>query len=437
MKYELRLSGLLPTQRRFLMSAGRYPAYIGGYGCGKTYVNCLKGILLALENAPLPGMIVAPTYGSLRDYTLIMLKHHLGQAFGEPIPFDYHRTDKVMTLFSSRGQRRQEGLPEIWLRSGDDPDSLRGPTLAWAGVDEVAQQKREIWGMLLSRVRHPEARRPQVFATGTPDEHWVAELWEEDPAEGYELFRASTLENVYMDDDYIQGLRSSHSEDEQARIIEGRFVRGGTGRAYKPFDRATHVAEESPFEPGADVCRHLPLCLACDFNVDPCVWLLLQSAGGVIYVLDEIVGRDTNTPEMIDRLRGMKRYWNHRPLHVYGDPSGKARVTAASMSDYVLMRRAGLASQRIARKAPPVKDRVMAVNARLRSGDGKVRLFVHPRCKALIKDMEWVRWREGRSEIDKSNGELTHASDALGYFIHYEYPLRRPAAGAVRVADVA
>jgi hypothetical protein len=42
----------------------------------------------------------------------------------------------------------------------------------------------------------------------------------------------------------------------------------------------------------------------------------------------------------------------------------------------------------------------------------------------LRKDLETVEWREGGAAIDKSGKERTHASDALGYFIEYEFPLR-------------
>ena len=46
-------------------------------------------------------------------------------------------------------------------------------------------------------------------------------------------------------------------------------------------------------------------------------------------------------------------------------------------------------------------------------------LFVDPRCKGLIKDLEQVTWREdstgaAASELSKSDRKRTHTSDALG-----------------------
>jgi hypothetical protein len=43
----------------------------------------------------------------------------------------------------------------------------------------------------------------------------------------------------------------------------------------------------------------------------------------------------------------------------------------------------------------------------------------------IIKDLLDVSYKENTCEIDKSNPERTHASDALGYWIDYDYPVIR------------
>jgi len=417
----------LPTQWRFFNSAARHPAYIGGYGSGKTYIGCLKALALALRNAPLPGGFVEPTSSNLRDIAIPMFNELLESAFKGQIPHEWRYSPYPnLTLFP-----KTQWATEIWLRSGDKPESLKGPNLAWAGVDEIARIRKEIWGVVVSRVRHPGARQRQAFATGTPDEYWVAEYWEEEPQEGYELFRASSLENIFLDDEYIRSLRMSHSEEELARVIDGQFVRGGIGRVYKAFARDTHVRDTSPHNPDGRLSRSLPLCLTCDFNIDPCIWLVAQCHGGVIYFADEIVGHNTDTVEMAEAFLEKYRGWN---TIVYGDAAGKSKTTAASKSDYELLKRIGLRQQSIPPGNPAVKDRVNALNAKLKGGDGKTRLYVHPDCQELIKDFEWVTWQG--SMLDKRDSERTHASDAAGYLIHREYPIRRPKPPTTRVARV-
>jgi hypothetical protein len=71
-------------------------------------------------------------------------------------------------------------------------------------------------------------------------------------------------------------------------------------------------------------------------------------------------------------------------------------------------------------------DRINAVNWRLCNDKGVRRLFVDRKCKHTIKDMREVKYIEGRKEIDKSDEKkgLVHITDALGYYINYEYSLK-------------
>ena len=53
----------------------------------------------------------------------------------------------------------------------------------------------------------------------------------------------------------------------------------------------------------------------------------------------------------------------------------------------------------------------------------KGNLIIDPSCKHLIRDLEQVVNKEGTREIDKtSNSELSHISDALGYYVDFKHP---------------
>jgi len=76
-----------------------------------------------------------------------------------------------------------------------------------------------------------------------------------------------------------------------------------------------------------------------------------------------------------------------------------------------------------------VKDRVNCVNAKLRGHSGQHTLGVNLTCKHLIGDFEQVCWKtypHGNSlaELDKSDPMRTHVSNALGYLIAREFPMR-------------
>jgi hypothetical protein len=69
---------------------------------------------------------------------------------------------------------------------------------------------------------------------------------------------------------------------------------------------------------------------------------------------------------------------------------------------------------------------VNAVNSRLMSAAGEMRLMVDPqKASNVIRDLEGVRLLKGGSgEIDKrADPALSHISDALGYYVAKEFPI--------------
>ena len=80
-------------------------------------------------------------------------------------------------------------------------------------------------------------------------------------------------------------------------------------------------------------------------------------------------------------------------------------------------------------KNPAVKDRVNCVNAMLLNYAGKRRLVLDTRCRELANDLEQVIWKSDPhgnvlSDLNKSDPMRTHLSDALGYYVSREFPLR-------------
>ena len=68
--------------------------------------------------------------------------------------------------------------------------------------------------------------------------------------------------------------------------------------------------------------------------------------------------------------------------------------------------------------APLVKDRINAVNSKLKNVNGKNNLFILKSCKNVIKSIERQIFKEGTSVPDKTSG-FDHMNDALGYLVEY------------------
>ncbi len=224
------------------------------------------------------------------------------------------------------------------------------------------------------------------------------------------------------------------------REFEAQFTAIGDYRAYLAFDRAANIREVR-FEPT------LPLIWSLDFNVDPMCMLLMQRAGENVNVLEEIVVRsNATTTEAACRLfvKQVEPYaqasgWAHGALdvQVYGDASGHQRRTSAADTDWTIIRDFFRSFHkgsieiacRFATTNPRVRDRVNCVNARLRNQHGEPHLFISPGCKELIRDLEEVCFTVDSTgaatrELNKSDRNRTHMSDALGYYISQAFPLR-------------
>ena len=88
-----------------------------------------------------------------------------------------------------------------------------------------------------------------------------------------------------------------------------------------------------------------------------------------------------------------------------------------------ILKNAGF-SVRTRNTAPLVRNRINAVNSKLKNVNGKNSLFVVKSCKNVIKSLERQIYKEGTTQPDKDSG-FDHMNDALGYLVEYLFPLRR------------
>jgi len=178
----------------------------------------------------------------------------------------------------------------------------------------------------------------------------------------------------------------------------------------------------------------LPLCVACDFNVNPCIWEICQIwRGSYLHVVDEIALGPVDIGGMVLEFRNRYPTWT-APLWFYGDATGKALSVQTNSGNWDLVRlhmsgypvpveyKVGIAN-------PPVNQRLASVAARLHDEKGQRWIKVHPRCEELIQDgNEVVYDRTGTKELqilDRENPyhRRTHAFSAVGYLIYREWPM--------------
>ena len=324
---------------------------------------------------------------------------------------------------------------ELQVLGMDKPERIEGSP--WDGVvlDEYANMKPIAWSAhtrpaLSDRlgwawmIGVPEGRNHYYdlysFACDPANEDWQGYTWFSS-----DILPASEIEAAKRELD-----PATYQQEYEAAFVAFQ------GLVYYPFNRNDHV-RPLPY----DAAEPLWLCL--DFNVSPGVAAILQEKNHITGVIDEIhIPRHSNTPTVINEF--LTRYRNHKgPVRLYGDATGGARGTAQiAGTDWEIARSMlrpvfpNRISARVPKSNPAERARINAVNSRLKSASGDVRLIIDPKCTNVIKDFEGVRVLEGTSgEIDKkSDPTLTHLTDAIGYAIEYEHPVS--GGGKARVVRV-
>lgn len=438
-------------QMRFMHARHDWVLLRSGRGFGKTFIGAEWSITMMINYPAAAGLITANSYDQLHTVTLAKVFERLNHYGIEyvynrrppsswPVRGNLEKHDKVLTLRNGA---------QCFCRSLDNYDiSMRGLEAAWWWGDEIRDSSDEAFQTTLACLRGRGVPRqgtadrwyrPVRFTTTPQGRDHIYERFDEAVKERPELAKrrlvisGSTHENIrHVGDEFIQDLADSLDPEMYEQEVKGEIVNLGVGACYTTFDFAAHVTNEYSYDP------YRELYLSADFNVSPMCWVVMQRFGDVDAVVGEIVRRQPRpgmSPTESAAMDFCDRYGDHRhDILVYGDYYGGSRTTQTTRTDYdilvgTLRERQSRPVAMMARSAdvggnPPVVDRVSTVNARLQNAKGVRRLFIRPECKVLIRDLERVVWKEsggGKREIDKRDGTLTHASDALGYVLYALY----------------
>jgi len=299
------------------------------------------------------------------------------------------------------------------LRGADNYDSLRGVGLDFLVMDEFADMNPDAWFEVLRPMLADKMGHALWIGTPRGFNHFHDLYTYTFDTEGWHGWQFTTAEGGRVTADEITSAKRDMGEREFKQEFLATFE-SMTGRVYANFDRSESVIEVEDTKGD--------LLVGMDFNVDPMSAVCSVKAGNQLHIIDEIVMGDSNTELMAQEL---KQKYPKRLITVYPDPSGRARKTSSPVgrTDFAILSNAGF-EVRAPRAASPVVDRINTVQAALKNADGDRRIYAHPRCKHLVKALDGLTYVEGSHQPDKSGG-LDHITDALGYLVMGEMPLRR------------
>lgn len=399
---------LHPKQADVYASRARFKVLVAGRRTGKTWYARTRMLSAALQT---PGRYwyIAPTRIMAKDIFWSDLKAACDPSWLRRAPMETElRLDLV-------------GGGEIQLHGGEDPDALRGRRLHGVIFDEFADMALEVW---------TEAIRPALADTqgwaeflGTPKAfNHFHDLYlrgqSPEHAGEWASWQFKTIDNPFIPASEVEAARADMDARSFRQEFEASFE-ALAGRVYSEFGRQKHIA-------AVTLERSLPVCVSFDFNINPATAVIGQANRDECRVWREVFLTHTGgeaTRSAVAKVQQLLAAAGWRgQVRLYGDASGTAAKTTGPSDHAVVMSAFPGAVWCIPKANPHVRDRIAAVNGRCRTADGQTHLVVDPSCTHVVADLEQVIFADNGELDKKSNPMLTHISDALGYWVHQDWP---------------
>lgn len=401
---------LTQPQEDFVFSESQFPAFVGGFGAGKSDALVTRLMIKKLMYPQFNVGYFAPTYDLI---SLIAWPKFEERLDAMKIRHKLNKSGKELIVATGGS---------CIFRTLDNPDRIVGFEISDGGIDEfdTLDEKKagNAWRKCLARCRKkkPDGERNTLAIATTPEGfRYVYQTWGKNPKEGYRLYRAPTSSNPFLPDGYVEQLRAIYPPQLLDAYLEGLFVNLTSGAVYPDFSRTLNHASVTA-DPGE------PLHIGMDFNVLNMSAVAFVVRGDTPYAVAEVTGA-RDTPAMATILEERFRSQGHGVI-IYPDASGQNTSSKnASESDLSILRQRGF-GVRVNSTNPAVKDRINAVNGLILNADGVRRLMVNTHtCPAFTESLEQQVY-DKNGLPDKTSGH-DHTNDAAGYFIVKEFPILR------------
>lgn len=297
-----------PKQREFLECTGRYIAYGGARGGGKSYVARLKAVLLALNYAGIQILLLRRNLTELRENHVVPLMRLLKtEAENKKERIAEFKTQTKEFVFPN-GSRIVLG----YCANEKDVLQYQGQAYDVIFLEEATQFTEFQFQTLTESNRSSglckEPFKPRMYFTCNPG--GVGHIWfkrlfidreyrNNERAEDYIFIQSLVYENEYLmknDPDYVRALENLPEERRKAMlygdwdIFEGQF--------FSKWKKDTHVIE--PF----DIPEYWNRYVSIDWGYNDYCSVLWHATGddGHIYTYRELHVRERSVDEVADMI---------------------------------------------------------------------------------------------------------------------------------------
>ena len=393
---------LTKPQLKVSSSEARFRVLVSGRRFGKTYL-CITEMMKYATGVNKKIWYVAPTFKMAKEIVWSKLKEMLSDFNWIE---DINESNMTITIKKTGSK--------ISLKGCDAYDSLRGVGLDFLILDEFADIDEKAWTEVLrASVSDTEG---DVLMCGSPKGYgnWSYRMYlkGQDQDKEWDSFQYTTLQGGMVSEHEIEQAKQDIDIRTFRQEFEGTFE-NYAGSVYYNFHPVESVVDKQ-------IDWTKPLHIGMDFNVDPMSACVGQIEKDKIFFLDEVIIYSSNTDEMVEEIRN--RYGTKIPIFIYPDPASRQRKTSAGgKTDLSILQNAGF-KVKCKLKHPAVRDRINAVNSKLKDSNGNRHIFVSKTCKTIVKGLQRQIYKENTNIPDKEDG-FDHMNDAIGYMVDFLKPL--------------
>ena len=425
----MKLEQPYPKQQKFFETQARYVAYGGARGGGKSWAARVKAVLLALNYAGLQILLLRRTLPELREnHVTALLKMLRGVA--------KYRQSAREFIFPN-GSRLRLG----YCGSENDVLQYQGQAYDVIFMEEATQFTEFQFQTLTESNRSSglctQQFSPRMYLTCNPGgvgHTWVKRLFidkvyrNSECPEDYAFIQSLVYENDYLmkhSPDYVRTLENL-PENRRKAMLEGDWDIF-EGQYFAEFRRKIHVVK--PFSIPGNWRRYAAL----DYGMDmlACYWIAVDEHENAV-VYRELYESGLIVSQAARRIREMTKedvfaYYAPPDLWNRHSDTGKSTAEIFSEQGVYLVRAKNDRVQgwlNLREWLRPYRDEQGRETAHLRIFEG---------CTNLIRTLPAIQYDEkNQNDCATQPHELTHAPDALRYFVAGRPIPAPPKEGAVQ-----
>lgn len=441
MKTKVTTYKLLPKQYEFLFGYEGFNnpnnkkvvndivCYYGGVGAGKTWCGSLKGLVMALKFAGIRGLVGAKSQDLLDNTTKRKYIEHL-ENMGMKEGVHWWFTDRKQAIVLKNGS-------VIRFKTLSDWETFMSEEFGFIEFEEASFLDEIIFDKLITRLRQAGKdewigyHRAMFLHTNPQGKRgWINKKFVDPKTKrkNYRFIRASSRENIFLGDEYVEMLEENYSKEQIAEMIDGFDPTDDNTIAFPYFSTEKNIIEHIDYDPNST------LILTCDFNYNPMCWYLSQFIDGKWYILRELIQPNVTTADMCKLILPVLESMNirGRQFMICGDSHGRDKKTNGT--DYGVMlgffSNAGYSIQtRVQKNNPLIKERLAVLRKYICNGKNERNFFVDGSCKWLLYNFDECKNDLANAGLkiptdkeiqnDDNKRHLIHPIDAISYPIWF------------------